>query len=576
MEHGVDMTVSNKHYNRLVKEGKTAEASALMSIQTGALWSPQRLQEALIPTEDGAHKCPLCGKVDTDEGHLFWECTKVCQNPDARIQKTNRYCDEYRRSGLNKKCYWWRGLQPLEETTPIHAPRASYKMLGAAANTYLGTKITVYTDGPGGKFSPDPRLRRCGWAWVCPQDGSNKIARHGAFGSLDGKQTVPRAELRAILECLNDLKQCPNLEEIILYSDCKLAVDSFAKGKAYSQLTKCGAIWADIWSIIEELRAKGVSVSMLKVKAHTDDEQVAALPQRLGNQCADHHAGNGVEELPTSEIVMIRWKDRKQRAIQERMILALQMLPWRGRHPQEGGSLTEGDKPAPKKPRIGPAEAQKHVVKRRGPMLECERCGLFWLAANTDTIVSRGICLGHNTYGETPQDRPWVIPSNGVPVIWGSRELHRSHRAKWMRGILYCGQCGCHSIHGQSLRGLAQQCRMNPKGKYAVDTRRMIATGKVRQGVKEWPQTNNYPNKELLGRYDLYPDPKGKENSWNQGEGVQAPPGTPNIYPQEGAACPRLVCKTSPSGLNPLGDRHPNKTNKKSETFDCGGSRLVV
>ena len=45
---------------------------------------------------------------------------------------------------------------------------------------------------------------------------------------------------------------------------------------------------------------------MLKVKAHTDDEQVAALPQRLGKQCADHHAGLAVVEIPTSEVVMIR------------------------------------------------------------------------------------------------------------------------------------------------------------------------------------------------------------------------------------------------------------------------------
>ena len=124
MEKGVDMSVSSKHYNRLVKEGKTAEASALMSIQSGALWSPQRLQEAGIEAESGVHKCPLCGKEGTDEGHLFWECPKVCQNPDARLQKTNRYCDEYRRSGLSMKCYWWRGIQPLEETTPIRAPRA--------------------------------------------------------------------------------------------------------------------------------------------------------------------------------------------------------------------------------------------------------------------------------------------------------------------------------------------------------------------------------------------------------------------------------------------------------------------
>ena len=210
--------------------------------------------------------------------------------------------------------------------------------------------------------------------------------------------------------------------------------------------------------------------------------------------------------------------------------LALQMLPWRGRHPQEGGTLTEGDKPAPKNTRSGPAEAQNHVVTRRGPMLECERCGLFWLAANTDVIVSRGICLGHHTYGDTPQDRPWVIPSNGAPVIWGSRQLHRSHRAKWMRGVLYCGQCGCHSIHGQSLRGLAMPCKMNLQGKYAVDTRRMMVTGNVRQWIKEWPQAKNYPNKELLGRCDLYPNPNDKENKKADGQwGASPPPGNPAI-----------------------------------------------
>ena len=115
------------------------------------------------------------------------------------------------------------------------------------------------------------------------------------------------------------------------------------------------------------------------------------------------YAGLVVLELPTSEVVSIRWKDRKQRAIQERMILALQMLPWRGRHPHEGSTLTEGENPAPrKKPRIGPAEAMQHVVKRRGRILECERCGLFWLAAKIDEVVNRGICLGHNTWANNP------------------------------------------------------------------------------------------------------------------------------------------------------------------------------
>ena len=116
-----------------------------------------------------------------------------------------------------------------------------------------------------------------------------------------------------------------------------------------------------------------------------------------------------------------------------------------------------------------------------------------------------------------------------------------------------------------SRRGLATQCRMTPSSKYAVDTRRMIATGKVRQGIKEWPQTNNYPNKELLGRYDLYPDPGGKEKSkGTNGTGDPPPPGTPSVYPQQGAVMPRLCRKTEVSGVPVPDDKQTNKNKPRS------------
>ena len=182
------------------------------------------------------------------------------------------------------------------------------------------------------------------------------------------------------------------------------------------------------------------------------------MPLQKGNQCADHYAGISVVEVPASEVPHINWQDRKLRAIQERMITALHMLPRRGRHPREDTSLTEDSQPRTKSnARAAPAEAMMHVISRRGPMLECEKCGLFWLAANTQQILDRGPCLGHNTYGTQPMGRPWVIPSGGPHVVWGRTCLHKSHQAKWLRGVLYCGQCGCHSIEGQSLRGLASQ-----------------------------------------------------------------------------------------------------------------------
>ena len=107
---------------------------------------------------------------------------------------------------------------------------------------------------------------------------------------------MPRAELTAILQCLNDLTQCPNIVEIILYSGCKMAVDSSAKGKVYAQRTTCGATWAVIWGVLEELEEKRTIVSILKVKAHTDDDQLA-----------DHRAGRHRRASPRRLCPCMEW-----------------------------------------------------------------------------------------------------------------------------------------------------------------------------------------------------------------------------------------------------------------------------
>ena len=134
---------------------------------------------------------------------------------------------------------------------------------------------------------------------------------------------MPRAELTAIHECLNDLKDHQRIKHVTIHSDCKMAVDSFAKGKTYSKLTACGSIWADIWHIIDYMADKGIKVGIHKVKAHTDDDNIALPALRRGNQCAEHHSGLAVTEVPASEAASIGWRDRKLRAIQERMIIAL-------------------------------------------------------------------------------------------------------------------------------------------------------------------------------------------------------------------------------------------------------------
>eukprot|EP00973_Karenia_brevis_P021637 2976189-Karenia_brevis.AAC.1 len=49
-------------------------------------------------------------------------------------------------------------------------------------------------------------LRRCGWAWIINSSNGNMgirpVAYHGEYGTMDGRQTVPRAEITAVIRAL--------------------------------------------------------------------------------------------------------------------------------------------------------------------------------------------------------------------------------------------------------------------------------------------------------------------------------------------------------------------------------------
>ena len=59
MVEGVDRTVTIKNYNILFKEGTTAEAAALMSITTGALWSLPDVKKRAYPTRGRDTNAPF-------------------------------------------------------------------------------------------------------------------------------------------------------------------------------------------------------------------------------------------------------------------------------------------------------------------------------------------------------------------------------------------------------------------------------------------------------------------------------------------------------------------------------------
>ena len=87
--------------------------------------------------------------------------------------------------------------------------------------------IVVFTDGSFGKNISDPRLRRCGWAWIIP--GPNGPIC-GVSGNMTGPQTVPRAELKALIEFTLELEHAHHITNVTISSDCKMVVDLFNAG----------------------------------------------------------------------------------------------------------------------------------------------------------------------------------------------------------------------------------------------------------------------------------------------------------------------------------------------------------
>eukprot|EP00973_Karenia_brevis_P003629 502487-Karenia_brevis.AAC.1 len=62
-----------------------------------------------------------------------------------------------------------------------------------------------------GQHSSDPRIRRCGWARIVNSQnghmGYSPVAYHGEYGTMDGRQIVPRAEMPAVIRALMAIKQ---------------------------------------------------------------------------------------------------------------------------------------------------------------------------------------------------------------------------------------------------------------------------------------------------------------------------------------------------------------------------------
>eukprot|EP00973_Karenia_brevis_P040671 5627251-Karenia_brevis.AAC.1 len=87
--------------------------------------------------------------------------------------------------------------------------------------------------------------------------------------------------------------------------------------------------WEEFWDRANALTARGITIQVKKVKAHTTDEALASKEQQIGNGLADRFADMGANtcQLTESERRPILKKDNVLWRLHSRMIAVLQTLP---------------------------------------------------------------------------------------------------------------------------------------------------------------------------------------------------------------------------------------------------------
>eukprot|EP00973_Karenia_brevis_P072452 10064475-Karenia_brevis.AAC.1 len=72
---------------------------------------------------------------------------------------------------------------------------------------------------------------------------------------MDGRQTVPRAEMTAVIRALLQVQATGYaITRVTIWSDSKLVVQGFNRGKAHTLQSLLATDWENLWAQVDALR----------------------------------------------------------------------------------------------------------------------------------------------------------------------------------------------------------------------------------------------------------------------------------------------------------------------------------
>ena len=278
---------------KLTAGGGKTEATVLCKIASGGFMTRQRLHSYRPQQCDGL--CPHCEEPE-DDHHLYWGCRRHRDRliPEIRDSEHLRLQADEEQSTC--AAFWSRGLFPAE-LWPIPNAAVHYEpQLFSIGEGWLGFVGVVCTDGSGGKRSPEPRLRRAGWA--CVQVGSVLLPRSwpAIAAPLGGEQqSVPRAELSAVLATLQHAAG-----PLDIWTDHENIPKIWRRGKAAIQEAARTSDNSDLWDqIYNAICGSPFHHEVFWVNSHVKSatDVLAHIPVSIyvGNAEADRRAGDAAK-----------------------------------------------------------------------------------------------------------------------------------------------------------------------------------------------------------------------------------------------------------------------------------------
>jgi len=468
LAEGVSWPISLAGYKQLVRRTSTAAgtAASARAVQQGALWlETRRFERGMCESP----LCRLCHQHRGDEAHLFWQCPAILALGLKAVADSDHLRAEAARGSESCPGFWLRGLVPQQWVDKIiseYPPHDFFVSFGLQGRLDLSRgSFFIGTDGSGGTFSQRPLLRRVGWGLVVFSSTPLDIIAWAGGGMSCACQTVPRAELRAVIGVAELTSGAA-----VVYVDSQVTIDGYKQGPL--QMPKANLdLWGRLWAALADRPGR---LHVKKVKSHTGVAELLAgqAPEaHLANNLADVVADKcaGMLQLPPAVVSDVDDLEKKARLVQARLFAiashTLEHHPW----PEAPGKVL----------RIGPAfsRAARAQWRLRRALRTTKHKVVF-----AGGGAKRSVC--HRQASGRRLVR-WLHAKYKGPAL--PFKLGLGHKLTTYRGVTYCKLCGGWGIWKSAT--LARVC-LGKATRHCPGSRALKALqkGLAPQGLTHWPE----------------------------------------------------------------------------------------